>query len=236
MKKSVILFRSLQFEDLDNTAKLLLKYSSTDTYDILDEKLSGRIKGKEGRRKVINNLMRVWGNGKKTHCELQSKVIERYVVSSYNDKIVFQILMTYLTIPFFAEALGIVGRYFRMSDKVQSKTILNEVRNRYGITETVKKGSLALLGSLTNWGILETNKKGQYSYEGNKIEIRNRFLKNLLVKSILTHSEAEYISLEAINNQAGFFMFDYLITGTDIEFKDIEVLRERSHTFVKLKK
>lgn len=235
MKKSVGLFRALRFEDLDKTAELLLKYSPMDAYDILDDILASTIKGKEGRRKVINNLMCVWGNGKKPPSELQMKVMERYSESSHDEKVVFQILMVYLAFPFFAEAVGIIGKYLRMSDELQSKTLMNEIRNIYGITETVQKGVISVLGSLANWGILITDKQGHYEYQGKKIMIADEFGKNVLIYAVLAHAEAEYLTLEVINNQAGFFMIEYIIGSSDVIFDDLEVLRERLDTFVKVK-
>ncbi|MFQ7237252.1 MAG: hypothetical protein ACLRPU_20445, partial [Enterococcus hulanensis] len=139
MRKMVGLFRPLRFDHLDLTAKLLGKYSVEDTFAILDDVLAKEFKGKEGRRKIINNLTRVWSGGKKEPSPLQKEVLSKYNDSEEKDKIVYQFLMTSLAFPFFGETTSFVGKYLRMSDNFKSSTILAEMRNSYGNAESVYK-------------------------------------------------------------------------------------------------
>lgn len=235
MKKTVGLFRVMMYEELDKTAELMLRYSPKDAYEILDEVLSQSISGNTFRRKALNNLTKVWGNGKKPLSEFQIEVLKKYAEASIEEKSALQILMTFYSFPFFSDTITVIGKYVRMNDIFQSKTIMREIHNSYGMTETVNKGVLTVLGTLVNWEVLTTDKKGQYALTGRKIKIVDEFIKNVMMHSILVHSEAEYVPLELINTQSGLFMLEYSITSSDINFDGIEVIRERVDTFVKLK-
>ena len=56
MKKMVGLFRVMTFEELDKAAEVMVKYSPTDAYQILDETFAKTVKGDTFRRKALNNL------------------------------------------------------------------------------------------------------------------------------------------------------------------------------------
>lgn len=235
MKKMVGLFRVMTFEELDKAAEVMVKYSPTDAYQILDETFAKTVKGDTFRRKALNNLMKVWGNGQKPLSDFQEKVLERYAISNYDEKKSLQVLMMLYSFSFFSDTINIIGKYLRMQDTFQSKTIMEEVRSTYGMTETVNKGVLTVLGSLVDWGFLFRSKPGVYELTKDKILITDEFIKNVLIRSILAHTDAEYLPLEIINNQAGLFMFDYQVSRLEVHLDDLNVLRERTDTFIGLK-
>ncbi|SPC38242.1 hypothetical protein [Latilactobacillus fuchuensis] len=234
MKKTIGLFRVMNYEELDKAAELMLRYSPKEAYEILDEILMQYIAGATFRRKALNNLTKVWGNGQKSLNKYQISVLQKYPEVSSEERIAMQLLMTLYSFPFFSDVVTIIGKYIRMNDNFQSKTIMEEIRNTYGMTETVSKGGLSVLGTLVNWGFLRTDKNGKYDLTGKKIKIENEFIKNMIVYASLANSDAEYISLESINNHSGLFMFDFNINSSDIIFNNIEMIRERSDVFVKL--
>lgn len=234
MKKNIGLFRVMTFEELNMTANLLNKFNPKDAYDILDENLSKDIEGETFRRKAINNLTNTWGNGQKPLTSFQKKVLEVYSESSDQEKLTLQVLMMYYSFSFFADTTEIIGNYIRMKSDFQSKNIINEIRNIYGIRETVNKGVLSVIGTLTNWGFLDKETKGRYSVSNKRIYLGNKFGKNLLVLAILTHSEKEYITLESINSTSRFFMLDYQIDEKDIIFDNLEIIRDRNDIFIKM--
>ncbi|MFQ9330412.1 MAG: hypothetical protein ACLR2T_09370, partial [Streptococcus sp.] len=162
MKKMVGLFRVMTFEELDKAAEVMVKYSPTDAYQILDETFAKIIKGDTFRRKALNNLMNVWGNGQKPLSDFQEKVLKQYAISNYDEKKTLQVLMLLYSFSFFSDTINIIGKYLRMQDTFQSKTIMEEVRSTYGMTETVNKGLLTVLGSLVDWGFLLRSKPGVY--------------------------------------------------------------------------
>src|SRR5699024_6301693 len=133
MKKNIGLFRVMTFEELNMTANLLNKFNPKDAYDILDENLSKDIEGETFRRKAINNLTNTGGNGQKPITSFKKKVLEVYSESSDQEKLTLQVLMMYYSFSFFADTTEIIGNYIRMKSDFQSKNIINEIRNIYGI-------------------------------------------------------------------------------------------------------
>lgn len=235
MRKMVGLFRPLRFDHLDLTAKLLVKYSVDDTFAILDDVLAKEFKGKEGRRKIINNLTRVWSSGKKEPSVLQKKVLNAYSNSSKNDKIIYQFLMTSIAFPFFGETASFVGKYLRMSESFKSSTILAEMRNSYGNAESVYKGVNAVLNGLKSWQILsEGSEKSSFVFEGNFLNVATELQKNLLVVAVIQNAENEAMTIEQINNAASMFPFVYDIRREDITLEQLEVVSDRLDNYVSI--
>lgn len=83
--------------------------------------------------------------------------------------------------------------------------------------------------------ILICGKVEHYEHQGKKIVITDEFYKNVLIYAVLAHTKVEYVTLEVINNPAGFFMLEYMIGSSDVIFYDLEMLRERLDTFVIVK-
>lgn len=235
MRKTVGLFRPLRFDHLDLTAKLLVKYSIPDTFEILDDVLAKEFKGKEGRRKIINNLTRVWSGGKKEPSTFQKEVLAKYNVSDKNDKIIYQYLMTSLAFPFFSETTTFVGKYLKMSDTFKSSVILSEMRNSYGSAESVYKGVNAVLNGLKSWEILsEGNSKNDYVFKDNLLEISNEFQLNLLVLVVIQNHVGDSLTIEQINNHASMFPFRYLIRKEDIVSSQFEIIEDRLDTYISI--
>lgn len=236
-KKLVGLFRPLRFEDLDLTAKLLSSYSIADAFDILDDKLAQDFEGKEGRRKLINNLTKVWGNGKKVLPEFNQKVVDEYLKSSHEDRVIIQYLMMYRQFPFFTDVARLTGNILRMTDGFSSKPIMNEIYGMYGTTVTVNKGASSALGTMVNWDIIaRADGNGKYFYDESKLVVRTPLQMNLLVDAVLSNSEHEYVSTDAINETLGLFPLEYTLFTTVLDDNMFEVLHERTERFVKLKK
>ena len=233
MRKMVGLFRPLRFDHLDLTAKLLVKYSLNDTFSILDDILAKEFKGKEGRRKIINNLTRVWSGGKKEPSELQKEVLIKYQDADKSDKIIYQYLMTSLAFPFFSETTSFVGKYVRMSDGFKASTILSEMRNSYGNAESVYKGVNAVLNGLKSWQILsEGGNKGSFIFEGNFLVLSDSLQKNLLTMATIQNANGGVLTIEQINSAASMFPFDYNIKREDINFEQLEVINDRSGPYI----
>ncbi len=236
MRKVVGLFRPLRFDHLDLTAKLLVKYSVEDTFKILDDVLANEFKGKEGRRKIINNLTRVWSGGKKEPSTLQKEVLDKYNKAGKEDKIIYQYLMTSIGFPFFGETTSFVGKYLRMSDEFKTNTILSEMRNSYGSAESVYKGVNASLNGLKNWGILsEGTDKSHFLFEDKLLEINDLFQKNLLVLTTIKNHTGESLTMEQINNNSSMFPFNYFIKREDLFFPMVEIIEDRVDTYVSIK-
>lgn len=236
MRKVVGLFRPLRFDHLDLTAKLLVKYSVEDTFKILDDVLANEFKGKEGRRKIINNLTKVWSGGKKEPSTLQKEVLDKYNEASKEDKIIYQYLMTSIAFPFFGETTSFVGKYLRMSDEFKTNTILSEMRNSYGSAESVYKGVNASLNGLKSWGILSEGTDRSHFLFGDKLlEINDLFQKNLLVLTTIKNHTGESLTMEQINNNSSMFPFNYFIKREDLFFPMLEIIEDRVDTYVSIK-
>ncbi|MGQ4819674.1 hypothetical protein ACQ1ZK_21670, partial [Enterococcus faecium] len=76
----------MTFQELDKAAEVMLKYSTTDAYQILDEPFAKTIKGDTFARKALNNLMNVWGNRQKPLSDFQENVLQRYAISNHYEK------------------------------------------------------------------------------------------------------------------------------------------------------
>ncbi len=236
VKKSIGLFRPLRFDDIDLTAKLLNDYSVVDAFEILNEKLAPEFTGDVARRKLINNLTKVWGNGKVELPAFNKTVVEEYLKSNRTDKVIIQYLMMYKQFPFFIDVAQLTGKTVRMKDEFTSTNIMNEIFGMYGTTGTVRHGVGSALGTMANLDILKReNNQGKYSYTEDKLAIHTPLQINLLVDAVLSNSDHEYVSTDAINERLSLFPLEYTIFTTELDENLFEVLHERTELFVKLK-
>lgn len=234
MKKPIGIFRVLSIDDLDETARLLKKYSPSDAYDILNDRLKEKARGQEGRRKLINNLMAVWGNGKNEPLKYQKKAIETYSSLSQDEQKVMHYLLALIAFPLLAFEAKLAGTYLMMIDTITSKTFMNEVMNVYGNSSTVTRSVSNGFGILRELGFLKQVKPGVYSLGDKQITVTSSILKELIVFSALANSKADTLTLDSINKDKTFFGLDFIITHKDIESDIFEIVIERTDIYVKL--
>lgn len=235
MKKTVGLFRVLTFEDLDLTARLLNNYEPKDVYDILNEKLSVKAKGSVGRRKLINNLMMVWGNGQKKPAEYQRHAMKAYLDMKKDEQIVLQYLMMLIAFPFLAFEATFAGKYLRLHNVITSKTFNYEVLNAYGNSDTIKRSITNGLGILREFGFLTQIKPGTFNFSGIKIDVKSNILKNYIALAVMSNTQNEYLTIDLINNNSMMYGLEYYIESSELAQDLFEVSNERLDTYIKIR-
>ena len=233
MKKEVGLFRPLRFDQLDLAASLLSNYELNDAFEIMNEKLSNELKGNVGRRKVINNITRVWSGGKKQPSNFQKNVLSRYCNANHDSKIAYQYLMTAIAFPFFRDTVNIVGKYLRITGKISNDFLLKEMEKIYGSAESVYKGTNAVVRGLIDWNLVDGMTEKGKLIEIDKLRISDEFLKRLIVKVLMEHYNTEYIQLDQLNEDAIFFPFNYHLSESYFDnLTNYEVIDDHSGKYV----
>lgn len=234
MKKAVGIFRVLSLENLDETARLLKKYSPSDVYDILNDRLKEKAQGAEGRRKLINNLMKIWGNGKSKPFNYQIEAIEIYDSLSSEEQKAMHYLLALIAFPFLAYEAKLAGRYLMIMDTITSKTFMNEMINAYGNSGTITRSVSNGFGMLREFGFIDQVKPGVYSLGREQIIVNSPILKKYIVLAALANANGDTLTLEAINADKTFFGLDFTIHSRDLQSHTFEIVVERTQTYVKL--
>ncbi|WP_028274685.1 hypothetical protein [Atopococcus tabaci] len=232
-KKTIGLFRVLTVEDLDRTARLLKKYSPQDAYDILNEKLMEKAPGDVGRRKLVNNLMMIWGNGKKEPANYQKKAMEVYNELPKEEQLVLHYLLALIAFPFLTFEARLAGKYLGLMDTVSSKVFMDEVMNKYGNSGTITRSVSNGFGILREFGFLKKEKAGRYSLGNQRIIVKSTLLKNYIVLAALLNTDSDTLSLEAVQHDKMFFGLDFILYSSDLDPNMFEVTSDRVHTYIK---
>jgi hypothetical protein len=234
-KKAVGMFRTLSFENLNFTAGLFRKHDATDVYYILDEALTKTIHGKEGRRKLINNLMSVWGNGRQARSPYQVIANDIYPLLHRDEQIVMNYLMIIAAFPFFGDTACLIGKYQRLVDMISSKTITNEIFALYGTSGTVVRSISNNIGTLTNLDLLVRVKPGTYAFPSTRIVITSPEVKEFMAFIALVASKSDATTLNMLNNNPLFWGLQYHFQATDFSHSKFRLQVERSETYIELK-
>ncbi|MGY0703737.1 hypothetical protein [Bacillus subtilis] len=230
--KAVGFDQKIQLAHLDLTANLLRQYPSKEMYSLLNVELMNSIKGDKSRKNAITMLMKTWNLVTPIIMDIRDALLNEYPYLSSTEKLITNYCLTCIAYPFFREQMFYIGKLLKMSNEIQSRFIVNEMKNRYGDRRRVEVAVGAVFSSAKDWLLLTMPKPGVYQAKKIEIEIQNPLLKALMIEVLMMHYEANTVSTDVVNNSAIFYPFDYHIRIGDLDKERYSIIKNTRDTII----
>jgi hypothetical protein len=230
--KAVGFDQKIQLAHLDLTANLLRQYPSKEMYSLLNIELMNSIKGDKSRKNAITMLMKTWKLVNPIIIDMRDALLIEYPYLSSKEKLIANYCLTCIAYPFFREQMYYIGKLLKMSDDIQSRSIVNEMKNRYGDRRRVEVAVGAVFSSAKDWLLLTMSKPGVYQARKLEIDIQNPLLKALMIEVMMMHYEANTVSTDIVNNSAIFYPFDYHIRIGDLDKERYSIIKNIRDTII----
>lgn len=230
--KAVGYDQKIPLHQLDFVARNLTRLPLETLRHSLDDELRMDIKGVKSRENAHAIIMRTWCTVSEQHKAIKDYAAHIYPSLTKSEKILVHWCMTCLAYPFFKDEVNYIGKNFRLSDNLRSRTILAEMKNLYGDRRRVEVATSAVLSTLKNWELVSMSSPGIYHVQAERINIHSSELKMLMLEVLMNHLDTDSISIKFANSSAIFFPFDYYIRIGDLNQQRFSITNTIQDTII----
>lgn len=224
--------QKILIHQLDFVAKKSNQTSTTNMHALLKDYLINDIKGSASRRCAHAIIMKIWWSVDEVHVTVRDYAAMIYPKLTNSEKKFVHWCMTCLAYPFLRKQVNYLGKQFRLSDDVRSRTILAEMKNLYGDRRRVEVATSAVFSTIKNWYLLEMSSPGLYHVAEKNIEVHESELKVLILEVLMEHLDSNNVTLEYVNSNALFFPFDYHVSIGDLDHPRFTVIKTINDTVI----
>lgn len=162
---------------------------------------------RSSRDKAATILLRTWITPDEDLCEFRNDGAELLKSLPVEDRLAVHWGMIMATYPFWGMVADSVGRLLKLQTSIETAQIRRRMKEQYGDRELVSRASRNVVGSFTEWGVLELmNRRGLYS------QTRQRLLKEpalvaWVAEASLRSYERDAVPLRELINSPNLFPF-----------------------------
>jgi hypothetical protein len=179
----------------------------------LDQRLQKEIEGLESRRKTIDVLIAIWFRNEKVGPELFNQALDALPKLGMNERIWLHYGLTLLYYPFFRQTAAIVGQFARTGEPITRAAVKNRLAKEIGHLGSLSRASERIVASLTDWGALVHQKRGNvYIPQLQIFKTGNTELQSWLLACALSSHPADQLPFPDLIRLPDLFPFGFTIT------------------------